>query len=412
MLLNEKYSPKKINDLLGNDIAKEKIKKWILEWSRGKKGKPILIYGPSGIGKTSFAYVLKKEFDLELLEMNASQFRDKKNVDRIIANAMMAGTLSGKKKIILIDDVDILRKDDRGGALEISRLIKEAEVPILLTADNAWEKKIAPIRMQCELIQLRRITKNSIVKLLREVSEKENTEIEEEVLVKIAENSNGDVRSALNDLQAVHTTNRDREKDIFNLVREVFKGENYLEVRKLMNGDVDLNMVKLWIDENIPYEYSEPGDIARAYYYMARADQFEGRIKFSRWGYLKYVIDFFSAGVALSKTKKNHQFVKYKFPNYLTSMGRTVRKRAMLKGIGSKIGGKTHVNRKTAQEYLPMIADGLVKDRETVVNYYGFSDDEVEFILKIPMEKIKIKKSSKKRKGKTRKGEVGLGSFL
>ena len=310
MLFCEKYTPKKINEIIGNDGAKEKINKWILEWKREKKRKPILIYGPCGIGKTIFAYVLKEEFDLELVEMNASQFRNKKCVDNVIANAMLAGTLSGKKKIILIDDVDVLQKNDRGGAVEIAKLLKETEIPILLTAENPWNKKIASVRMQCELIQLRRITKSSIIKLLKKIAEKEGIEIDDEGIDDIAENANGDVRAALNDLQSMHSIDRDRTKDIFNLVREIFKGEDYQTVRKLVDRNTDPNIVKLWVDENIPYEYSKEEDIAKAYYYMSRADQFEGRIKFSRWTYLRYVIDFFTAGVALSKTEKNHHFVK------------------------------------------------------------------------------------------------------
>ncbi len=409
MLFSERYMPQRIDDILGNDTAKEKIKKWILDWNRNKLRKPILVYGQSGTGKTSFAYALKKEFDLELIELNASQFRNKKNVNNIMANTMMAGTLTGKKKIILIDDVDILQRKDRGGATEISKLIKEANIPIILTGGDPWIKKISAIRMQCELIQLRKISKRTIMKLLRTISQKEELEMMEEQLENIAENANGDVRSAINDLQAAHSVNRDRKKDIFNVIREIFKAEKYTEVKNLMRGDLNLDIVKLWIDENIPYEYSEKKDIARAYNYMSRSDIFQGRIGFENWKLFKYVIDFFSAGVALSKTKKNHSFVKYKFPQYLKDMASSMRRRAMLKSIGLKIGNKTHTNRKTALNYLPLISDKIEKGSIGIKDYFEFTDDEIEFIKKIPLDKIEVKKPRKKREGK--KGETNLADF-
>ncbi|MDD5022751.1 MAG: replication factor C large subunit, partial [Candidatus ainarchaeum sp.] len=371
---------------------KEKVRKWILDWERGKRRRPILIYGPSGTGKTSFAYAVKNEFEMEIIEMNASQFRNKKEIDKIINGTMLAGTLSGKRKIILIDDVDVLDRNDRGGASEISRAIKDCNIPVILTAEDAWAKNISSIRMLCELIQLRRISKGTMLKIISAISEKEGFLLDKIILEKMAENSNGDIRSAINDLQSSNSYKRDHKKDVFNVVREIFKGEKYSEVRNLFSGDVDYKLIKLWVDENIPYEYLDKEELAKAYYFMSRSDQFEGRIGVSDWGYLKYVIDFFSSGVALSKNKRNMRFVKYNFPGYLKEMAGTVKKRAMLKSIGQKIGAKTHTNYREAREFIPLLTDKMKKNKEGVMEYYKFTDEEAEFIEKMPFDKIKIKK--------------------
>ncbi len=410
MLLTEKYSPKSIEEIVGNETAKERVKKWFLDFSRGNIQRPILIHGPTGCGKTSFAYALKEEFDLELIEMNASQFRDKAQVDKIIQNALFAGTLSGKKKIILIDDIEILGRNDRGGAGEINRLINEAKIPIILTATDVWDKKISAIRMSCELIPLRKITKISIQKFIQNIAKLEHIEVEEEKLEKISSNSNGDIRAALMDLDAMHFDQRDNEKDIFNIVREIFKGEQYLKIKEILRGDIDFNILKLWIDENIPIEYTNPKDIARAYYYMARADQFEGRIRMSEWIYLKYVIDFSTIGVALSKSRRNGGFVKYNFPKYLTQMSIS-EKRGFLKSIGEKIGEKTHTNKKSALEYLPIICD-QIKENKQIIDYYKFSDEEAEFILKMPIKKIKEKSKKEQVKKEIKKENGDLSQFL
>ncbi|MBN2478360.1 replication factor C large subunit, partial [Candidatus Micrarchaeota archaeon] len=310
MIYTEKYSPEKIDEIIGNEQAKEKVKRWILNWRRGKMSKPLLIHGPTGVGKTVYADAVKKEFDMELIEMNASQFRDKKNVEKILSHSLLASTLSGKQKLILVDDVDFLCKNDRGGATAIVSVIKSSNAPMILTATNPWEKKIAPIRAVCEMVQVKRPTKNSIGKLLEKIADVENLEINGEKIAEIAENCGGDVRSAVNDLQANRPTRRDRETDMFNIVRTIFKAQTYKEAKEVMKRGVNYEMVALWVDENIPYEYKDCEDLADAYYYMSRADQFMGRITGSSWGYLRYVIDYISAGVALSKKKRYPYFVK------------------------------------------------------------------------------------------------------
>ncbi len=384
MLLTDKYAPKKIDEILGNEEAREKIKTWILNWIRGKNGKPIMVCGPSGIGKTAFAYAIKEELDLELVEMSASDFRDRKNIERILAHSLMAGTLSGKKKLILIDDVDILGTKDRGGADAILEIVKNEEVPVILTATNAWDKKISKIRMNCELISLKRVTKTSIEKLVMYIAKKEGIDISVPLIKSIVENANGDVRSAINDLQALGSGTREREKDIFNTVRGIFKAESYKEVREAIDGDLDYEIVSLWIEENIPLEYNDPEEVAKAYYYISRSDQFAGRIRKSTWAYLKYVIDFFSAGVALSKKKRNMKFVKYNFPAYLKGMSTTMQVRALMKNIGQKIGKKIHENKVSALEYMPIVGVELKKDKKRTKRFYDFTDDEVEFILALP----------------------------
>ena len=103
-----KYAPKKLDDFIGNKEKIEYIKQWILHYLNGKNKKPLLIWGPPGTGKTSLAYAIKEEFELDLVEMNASELRNKKRVERVLGGASLANSLFGKGKIIIIDDADIL----------------------------------------------------------------------------------------------------------------------------------------------------------------------------------------------------------------------------------------------------------------------------------------------------------------
>jgi len=377
-LLTDKYSPKSVDEMLGNDENRESVKRWILNWISGQKRRPLLIYGPPGVGKTSIAYALMHQYDLEIIEMSSNELRNKKRVEKVISASATAGTLSGKTRLILIDDVDIfMGRKDTGGLPTIVRILKEANCPVILTAGNIWDKKLAPLRTACEKMEMKKVSRGTIKKFLSKVSKQEKMDIPEEMIESFAENSVGDVRSSLVDLQKLAPSMRDRKKDIFNRVRTIFKATTYREAKEALAGDLDYDLLKLWIDENIPNEYEDIGDIARAYYWLSRADLFEGRIRKSIWILFKYSLDLMTAGVALSKEEKYRKFTKYSFPKYLKEMSISVQRRAMLKSIGLKVGPVVHTNYKDASAYYHILS-GL--SPEILEDYYKLTEDEIKFI--------------------------------
>src|SRR3989344_2606521 len=113
--LIQKYLPKKPSDLKGQQEALKQLETFIDQFKRQKK-KAALIYGTSGTGKTSAVYCLASERNVEVIEVNASEFRNKEGIDRIVGGALGQQSLFSKGKIILIDEVDgISGTKDRGG---------------------------------------------------------------------------------------------------------------------------------------------------------------------------------------------------------------------------------------------------------------------------------------------------------
>jgi len=392
MLYTTKYAPKKLNEIIGNKDKIDQVKQWMLSWINNKKRKPLLIWGAPGVGKTSIAYALKNEFDADIIEMNASELRNKKRVQRVLGGSSLASTLFGNLRLVLIDDADILAgRKDSGGSNAITAFLKEAPCPIIVTATNIWDKKFGTIRNECEKIEMKRINKLSLRNLLKNIATKENLDLSDELVQKIADNSNGDVRAALNDLQSLIPSSRMHEEDIFRTIRNIFKASTYSDAKEAIKGDIDYELIKLWIDENIPNEYHDADDIAAAYDSLSMADIFDGRIRKTYWKLLKYSIDLSVAGVALAKKKSYNQFTKYNFPSYLRNMASTVSRRATLKSIGLKIGRKLHVNRKTAIEFLPFIKEAGKSHSEEIVNFYDFSSDELAFVLGTSVSRLKKK---------------------
>jgi replication factor C large subunit len=392
MLYTVKYAPKKLDDFIGNSERIEQIKQWMLQWLSGKKRRPLLLWGPPGVGKTSIAYALKSQFDLDLLEMNASELRNKKRVERILGGSSMAGSLFGRTRLVLVDDADVLAgRKDSGGSTAIKNFLKETICPVIVTATDIWDKKLAPIRGECEKMEMKRINKASIRKLLQEVAKSEKLEMSEEKIQAIAENAGGDVRAALNDLQSLAPAVRMHEKDIFQIVRGVLKAETYADAREAISGDIDYDSLKLWIDENIPNEYKRAEDVAAAYDSLSKADVFDGRIRKTHWKLLKYSIDLSTAGVAIAKKEVYRHFTRYSFPSYLRNMARTREKRAMLKSIGRKIGARVHLGGKEALIYLPLLKDYGKKHGTEVMDFYEFDESEMAFIMETSVSRIKKK---------------------
>jgi replication factor C large subunit len=390
MLLTTKYAPKKLSDMLGNQDALAHIKQWMLHWISGKQRKPLLICGPPGVGKTSVAYILQNEYDLEVIEMNASELRNKGRVERVLGHSALAGSLFGRTKLILIDDADVLAgRKDSGGGTAIKNFLTESPCPAIVTATDAWDKSLSPIRAECELIEFKKISKPSIKKHLEYIAKAEKLTIPTETIDAIAEKAEGDLRAALNDLQCLGPSARTHEKDIFQLVRGIFKAESYSAVKETLSGDIDYDIIKLWVDENIAAEYETVQDIAAAYSSLSKADVFDGRIKKTNWALLKYSIDLATAGVALAKKTVYRKFTKYNFPSYLKNMSRTMERRAILKAVGAKIGKKVHANSKDALIYLPLLKEYGKSKHQHIMDFYEFSEEEMAFILETSVSKIK-----------------------
>ncbi len=390
MLFTVKYAPKRLEDIIGNSEKVELVKQWMLQWLSGKQRKALLVWGPPGTGKTSLAYALKEQYDLEVVEMNASELRNRQRVERILGASALAGSLFGRQKLILIDDADVLAgRKDSGGSSAIKSFLSEAPCPAIVTATDVWDKSFAPIRSECELVEFKRINKLSIRKRLEQIAKEEKLPVSQEKIDAISDGAEGDMRAALNDLQALGPTSRSHDKDIFQVVRGIFKAESYAAVREITGGDLDYDIVKLWIDENIPAEYEKPAEVSAAYDSLSKADVFDGRIRKTNWQLLKYSIDLATAGVALAKASAYRKFTKYSFPSYLRAMSSSMERRAMLKAIGTKIGAKVHANRRDALEYLPLLKEAGSKRAQDLLDFYEFSEDELAFILETSVSHIK-----------------------
>jgi replication factor C large subunit len=383
--LTRKYLPTRLEEIIGNEEAKEAAKKWIISVLHGKKEKPIMIHGPPGIGKTSMAYALAREFDLELLEISSSSLRDKASLEKSIRPAFHSKTIFGKQRIILIDDIDAMTKDDRGGMGELADLVKEARIPVVMTANVTSDPKMKTLRQFVRQVQMKKVAPSDIAHLMKKIIEKENIKISEEMVNKIATGCSGDVRSALNDMESSMFNIRDRKVDEKAVLRTIFKSSTLSGARFASSiMDMDKDMLKLWLDENIAREYEDRQEIADAFQWLSKADVFDGRIMNRQYyGYLRYSMTLMTAGVGLSKKQKYAKISDYQFPLYLVEMSRSMFTRHMAKSIATKIGKMVHTSSKRIIPQLGFYANLVKRDAERAKIFYSLTDDELEFLMGI-----------------------------
>ncbi|MFH1235243.1 MAG: replication factor C large subunit [Candidatus Diapherotrites archaeon] len=328
------FLPKDWNEFVGNSEIVERAQLWAKAWNAGKKQKPLLLYGGPGNGKTTLAILLAKTAGWSVFELNASDFRNKDSIERMAGAASQGASFSGKPRLVLLDEVDGLQAADRGGAGAISQILKESQNPVILTANNIYEdQKLAPIRAQCELLQLKKINYLSIAKRLREICTAEGIQFEHDAIELLAKNSSGDFRSALLDLQTLSLKGsvsmkdvesmggREREENIFATVRTLFKAKTIEESRKArFKSEVDSELLARWVEENIPTEF-DYSDTARAFDFFSRGDIFEGRIfKRQDYGMRRYSMDLMTACAPLSREKEYHGWTQYQFPQLLRKL--------------------------------------------------------------------------------------------
>jgi len=387
----EKYRPGSFSELVGQEFAVEKVKRIVGDYNSGKNigKKSLILYGPPGTGKTTIAYILAAETDSEIFELNASDLRNREKMQKILKPAIEQKPLTKKNKIILVDEVEGISTTEYGGLSELLELIDESAYPVIITANDIWDKKFSSLRQKCELIQLKEIGYKSIRNVLENIIKKEKLFMNQNILTSIAIRAKGDIRAAINDLQAVSRMRdpskvrfdeREKELDIFHALKNIFKGKPTKETLEIFDSvNMSMDEIILWVDENLPYEYKGE-ELAKAYDRLSKTDVFKGRIyKQQYWRFLVYENILMSYGISSSKKDLKPGFTNYKKPSRILKIWMNNQKTEKKKTITQKYAAMVHIGIKRAMHEFPIIKQ-IINSNPQIAKELKLTEEELVYL--------------------------------
>ena len=343
----EKYRPSTLSEVRGNDKARDAFAEWARSWDDHREA--VVLHGSPGVGKTSAAHALANDMGWETVELNASDQRTADVIERFAGRAARNATLGGSaagggasggdtasRQLVIVDEADNIHGNyDRGGASAITKLVKESGQPIVLIANDYYDMSRG-LRNATQEIEFRDVSARSIVPVLRDVCRKEGIEFESDALQEIAEGNRGDLRGAVNDLQAatqgrdsiavedVVTGDRDKALGLFPFLDAVLKEESAEEaLQSAYAVDETPDDLMRWIENNLLDVY-EPTEAVRAYDFLANADVWLGRVRATQnYSYWRYATDNAAAGVAAARDGEKGGWTRYGRPQFWSSSDAT-----------------------------------------------------------------------------------------
>ncbi len=385
MMWSEKYRPQRMTELVGNEDSRKLFVEWFQKWRKGTK--PLLIVGPPGTGKTTLANLASRDFGYDMIGLNASDVRNKKNIQEILEPILGNQTVLGEP-MIFIDEVDgIHGRSDYGGVEALINILKEATIPIILAANYDKSDKMKKIKKAVTTIYTRPLSPRLLRLYLDMILEKESANINPGNLIKLISESNGDIRSLINSAQALVTGFEPLMEKSFESL-DVEDGINaFYKAKSINEARVVLYSMRIDPREKINAFYSSiisSGasnlELDASLQIISDADILFGRImKTQEWRLLRYL-----DAILLNLYKKD-SVVRYSRYNLSWPVLNRIRwDGSKLKSIASNLSKKLHISSSTfATFYLPYILFCMKNDSlelEFDETYSELIEKEIELL--------------------------------
>lgn len=362
----EKHKPKMLEEVVGNNAAKKDFIDWLQKWD--ERGKAIMLHGPPGVGKTVLVEVMASTLGYRLIETNASDTRKVEYLENVVRPVAFNKSLFGSRMMIFFDEVDGISEDDSGTVNFLLQLIDSSRVPIVMVANDPWSPRLYRIRDKVYMVPMHRIRPQSIVKRLRDICRAEGIRCKQEVLLLIAEHSEGDIRAAIEDLELLYSMHEDVtvedaekllsyrnvERNIFEVLRTVTYAPTLEKASLALSSSEEKpeNLLE-WVFENIP-RIVPRNELFQSLRYVAEADMLFRQIsKNSSWRLLPAFYHKLSSAFLIIPQKGR---VSFSFPNRIRERFKRIQHEKSLRDLESFFMKELHVSRTSfRREFIPLL---------------------------------------------------------
>ena len=342
---SEKYRPQIISDMVGNEESRAAIMEWFAKWKKGTK--PLLLVGPPGIGKTTMAFLVAKQFGYDMIGLNASDVRSKSRINEILTPVLGNVSVLGTP-MIFVDEVDgIHGRGDYGGVAALVDILKEPTVPIILAANDDSSDKMKNIKKVVKTISFKKIPPRLLRVYLENILKKESAKLSPGSLIKVIDKSRGDIRSMINLTQSLVTGFNPQTETTFENI-DVEDGVNaFFKAKSIEEARGILYSMQIDPREKINAFYSsiitsslDNETFAKYLEVISDADMLYGKIiRTQNWRLLRYLNDI------LIKLYQNDDRIRYAQYNLSWPLLNRIRwDGAKIKSLSSVMAKKLHLS--------------------------------------------------------------------
>lgn len=248
--LAETLRPSKLSDFIGQThlVGKDGIiTKLLNNQSINNFFPSLILWGPSGVGKTTLARIIAKTLKRPFFEFSAVNTKTK-DIEAIIID----------KPLVFLDEIHRFNKAQQDKLLP--HVEKGDLILIGATTENPSFEVISPLLSRCRVLILNQLTENELTIISEKVLKHLKLKIDKEALLFLLESSNGDARILINTLEIAGSLSKNNKLTTTDIEQAVQK--RYLSFDK--HGDNFYDTISAFIKS------IRASDVDAAIYYLAR----------------------------------------------------------------------------------------------------------------------------------------------
>lgn len=332
----EKYKPLKSKDFIGHYKFTNEFKNHIKD---GKLDKIQLCIGPTGIGKTDLINLILKELKFNIIRINDID-NYKEEINNYLNTKSIDSFFVKKKKILLIDDLDIYLNTDK----QISNYLINLHIrePIICILNKQYDRKAIDLKKKCNIFYLNKPNFNNTLQYIISIFNQEDIDIDStrlENTKKLIKHNKNNIKAILMNLQNIVLNNGElkdyclyeskfNDTGLFDTIHNIYsKRYNINDLDDLLYSDSSL--IYMLLHENLINELGRrdiknedliniisntiddscDGDIIQEFIY-----------KNNNWDLLNllYIVKILRLNDSINSHKIKNNEIKYKFTQILT----------------------------------------------------------------------------------------------
>ncbi|MCP8320823.1 MAG: AAA family ATPase [archaeon] len=399
----DKYRPKSIENMVGNEESRIEFLNWLKDWKRGSK--PALLIGPPGTGKTTLLHLTAKKLSYNIIELNASDVRTKEKMMHKLGPVLGSKGLFGEKLLIFLDEVDgMYDRQDRGGIEFVEELIESSVVPIVMAANLEDDKKVIKLIRKSKAFRFRRIPPRLVEIYVENILKKEGVKLSKESIRLMVREAKGDMRAAINTAQSLSGLSAQEissiisSRDLTYSLREGF--ENFFNADSQEKAYEALRNCDAMPRDKIRLAYTSvmnsnlrDDKLIKALEKLGEADEIVKMIgKTQEWRLLRYFDRLLAYSLFKTLPKGAVSYSEDDMPWNLKV--RMWNESKALKDSGKSLSKFLHASsREVLSNFMPYLLVILSKDKDSMERFFrllGLDDSALKVIMK-EAERISLK---------------------